>query len=373
MPHKSAKHSLLAAKILGGGAEIATATLAKVNRFALSPLSVEDVYVRSAIVAHSAIDRDNERFPETLLDEYAATLPGKGYFHNPSGHPGSFGGQRGPGQGLWFDATTADWTPAEFEVKTGEIPRLAPGKTMVKVLVGSFYVVRMAENEGMIKNIDAGVSRFISIGFSATGMKAVPNPVDESKTLFYEYVGPGEAQEASSVYLGAQPGASILKEKCAGCSNKSHNHEPEKTDEGDPMDENEKARMKALEDAKTAKEKELADIKSALGIGDGFGIEDAKAAIEAGKAYTKSLVSGIVHSRRLLGLMGDEADAIKSFESVMLKMPVGHLEAEEAALKKSLGSKGLDKRQIEGSDPNKGRGEGVGTKDLTKPENNEFI
>lgn len=72
-----------------------------INAFALKELKPEDVYVRSVYLAHNAIDRDREVFDDDLLNDFAATLPGKGFFVK---HPQGWDGESGPGEGLWFEA-----------------------------------------------------------------------------------------------------------------------------------------------------------------------------------------------------------------------------------------------------------------------------
>src|SRR4030042_5966181 len=94
------------------GAEVTPEILGKINRYALKTLSADEVFVRKYLMAHNAIDRDNERFSEKILDDFAATFPGKSFL---VGHD-----RRGPGKGLYFDALTEEMTPDQFKALTGE-------------------------------------------------------------------------------------------------------------------------------------------------------------------------------------------------------------------------------------------------------------
>ncbi|MBI5189944.1 MAG: hypothetical protein HZA22_04665 [Nitrospirae bacterium] len=385
--YKSPKNNLFGAKIVGAGIDVTPEILAKINRYALTPLTSEQVYVRKAIVAHSAVDRDNERFPEDLLDDYARTIPGKGYFNNPGGHPGSFGGQRGPGQGLWFDASTEEMTPPMFEEKTGERPKLAPGKTMIKVLWSWMYALKIADNEGMIANIEGGIHRHLSIGFGASDLVPVKDPGDQNRTLFYEYVGPGEAREASSVYLGAQHGAGFQKAAYPGCSHK-HDEDDNPNGGDEDMDYKElyETTKKELDDARKKAadqsvqlhkaETDLAALKEAVG-GNGT-VEDVKAIklmAGDGKAYRDSLVEKNVHAARLLGRIDDTPESTSSRKEFVGGWPIKHLEDETGVMLKELADKGLDKQQLPGGDGNDKRTKDApgGQKDLTSPEHNDWV
>jgi hypothetical protein len=77
------------------GAEVTPEILGKINRYALKKLNADEVFVRKYLMAHNAVDRDNERFPEKLLDDFAATFPGKSFL---VGHA-----RGGPGKGLYFE------------------------------------------------------------------------------------------------------------------------------------------------------------------------------------------------------------------------------------------------------------------------------
>jgi hypothetical protein len=183
------------------GAEVTPMILAKINRYALKQLTADEVFVRKYLMAHNVIDRDNERFPEKILDDFAATFPGKSFL---IGHE-----RGGPGKGLYFDASTEEMTPDQFKALTGEEARLPIDMQKVKVLWGWVYMLKAEFNESMIANIDAGIYRHASIGFKAADITPIKGEYDN--ILYWEYVPPGEALEGSLVWLGAQPGATAQK------------------------------------------------------------------------------------------------------------------------------------------------------------------
>lgn len=189
-------------KAVSVGLSADAAILGKINRFAMEELTAEQVFVRKQILAHNGIDRDNERFPENLLDDFAKTLPGKSvlYFHDKHYLP----------LGLYFDASTENMSPDKFQELTGEAIKLPSAVKQAKVLWAHYYVVKTPEIESTLANIEGGVYRHWSIGFGASDLVAVKQDVS-GPTQYYEYVAPGEAREGSLVWLGAQQGATSQK------------------------------------------------------------------------------------------------------------------------------------------------------------------
>jgi hypothetical protein len=184
------------------GVEVTGEILAKINKYALRELTPEEIFVRRFLMAHNAVDRDNERFPEPILDDFARTLPGKSLLNGHDRYTLPLG--------LYFDAFTEELTPEQFTALTGEEARLPEGVTMVKVLWGWVYMLKANFNASTTANIDAGIYRHASIGFKASDI--MPITGSYSNILYYEYVPPGEALEGSIVWLGAQPGATTQKQ-----------------------------------------------------------------------------------------------------------------------------------------------------------------
>lgn len=188
-------------KAAAQGAEVTPEILAKINKFAFRELTADEIFVRKYLMAHNAVDRDNERFSETLLDDFAKTFPGKSFLisHDRSKL----------GKGLFFDSLTEEMTPEQFTALTGEEARLPDGKSIVKVVWAWIYMLKAQFNQELIENIDAGIYRHASIGFRANDIAPVKGQFDQ--ILYWEYSPPGEALEGSLVWLGAQPGATAQK------------------------------------------------------------------------------------------------------------------------------------------------------------------
>jgi hypothetical protein len=176
--------------------------LRKINNFALKELDPEEIDTRRFLLCHNMIDRDNERFSETILGDFAKTLPGKSLLlgHNVNNL----------GKGLFFDARTETMSPLEFKSLTGEEACLPEGINTVMVLFAWVYMLKIPANEEIIANIEAGIYRHVSIGFKASDVIAIKKETN-GPVLFWEYAAPGEAREGSLVYLGAQPGATIKR------------------------------------------------------------------------------------------------------------------------------------------------------------------
>lgn len=183
------------------GAEVTPDLLSKINKFALRELTADEIFVRKYLMAHNAVDRDNERFSELLLDDFANTFPGKSLLNGHDRYALAIG--------LFFDAVTEEVTPQQFTAFTGEEARLPENISMVKVLWGWIYMLKAQFNEQMMANIDAGIYRHASIGFRANDIAPVKGQFDQ--ILYWEYSPPGEALEGSIVWLGAQQGATSQK------------------------------------------------------------------------------------------------------------------------------------------------------------------
>ena len=324
--------------------------MVKINSFALEPLTADQVYTRKYVVAHSGIDRDNERFSPELLADFARTLPGKGYFNNSGGHPASPGGQKGPGQGLWYDTEVKEMSPEEFETMTGNRPRLGPGESTIHALVGKMYTLKMPDNESMIANIRGGIHRHVSISFGAEGPVEVKSPGD-MRTLCREWQSPGEAYEASSVWLGAQPGAVAVKSACIGCSHKQE-HLTKGEDDMEPEVELKEARDKFsdLTVRYTTLENEHKSLKESLGIKDGISAADIKALAADGKAFREAQVKEYLRLGRLAGKLPDDPEKLKAKEAVIASFPMDFLADEIKGLRAEVMRTHPDQAELPGED-----------------------
>lgn len=328
----------------GAGVEVTADVLGKINHYALTPVTAEEVYVRRKILAHNGVDRDRERFTETLLDDFAATLPGKStlYAHDR--------GKFLP-LGLYFAATTEEISQEQFKQMTGEDPRLPAGVANVKVLWAWYYVIKTPEVESVIKNIEGGTYRHWSIGFSARELVSVKGPYDQ--TLYWEYLGPGEATEGSLVWLGAQQGATSQKNAKDGLGTDEVEHQLRGKD---------MKVLKALLGAAlgktfgetTTEENVVDEVKSALVAKDtqittlqaeAKGLKDMAA---TGKKYMDDLAADYARMKALLGECKEDEAEVTKMKGYAATLPADFLVGEVKALQKRVNEKFPAQGQLEG-------------------------
>lgn len=340
------RHKSFASGIKGAGAgvEVSAEILGKINRYALTPITADEVYVRRKILAHNGVDRDRERFNEALLDDFAATLPGKStlYAHDR--------GKFLP-LGLYFDATTEEISLEKFKELTGEDPRLPAGLAGVKVLWAWYYVIKTPEVESVLRNIEGGTYRHWSIGFSAKSLVSVKGPYDE--TLYWEYQGPGEATEGSLVWLGAQQGATSQKNAKAGLGTDDN----ENQQRGPDM-----KILKALLGAALGKsfgeavtdENLVDEVKSALAAKDAQvttlqaeakGLKDMA---DIGKKHIDALAADYARMKALLGECEEAEEAVKTMKGYASTLPPDFLVSEVKALQNRVNEKFPSQGQLEG-------------------------
>jgi len=307
-------------KALGAGADVTAEQLGKINGLAMVELTADAVYVRRFLLAHNCIDRDRERFNEALLDDFARTLPRKGLLWGHQWGP--------PGKGLFFDATTEEMTPEAFSALTGETPQLPPDTSMVKVLWGWAYMLKIAENEGVVANLDGGVYRHVSIGFKAESR--VPVTDQHGNVLFEEYKPKGEAIEGSLVLLGAQPGATAQKALDIDEASDAHISAPNDKGGSTSM---KWLKMIAAKLGKPDLTEETAGdaIAAALDAKDATITELTQKAAD-GEAYRKSLVDDCLKFGRLLKEMPDDEEGTKKKTEFIGTWPI----AEVKTLRDSL-------------------------------------
>jgi hypothetical protein len=310
-------------KTFGKGKQASDEQMAKINTFALEPLTADQVYVRRYLVAHNGIDRDRERFNDELLDQFAATLPGKGMFLD--GHPGGWNGSGAPGTGRWFAAGTELMSPQEFKQHTGEDIRLPDGINQVKVLWGESYLLKeISYIDEWTKLIDAGIVSFVSIGFSAP-RKTITDA--NGNYLHGEYYPNGEALEASLVWLGAQPGASAKSAK--GTQPEQPNRE-EETRMKEFLQKLEKALgLKQALTEDNALERIVAQVeeKDTQLVAKNQEIASLKAAASDGHAYRKALVDDAIRFGVLIDEIPSDEAGQKSESEFLTGLPIERLKS----------------------------------------------
>ena len=196
--------------------EVTVEELLKINEFTRKDLTAEDVYTFPVILCDNEIDRDNERFSIAALHKLAELFVGKtGIFdHDPSGHNQSA-------------------RIYETSVITDENhPMTAAGEPYM-ALSAKAYMVRTAANADLIKEIDAGIKKEVSVSCcigkcvcSVCGVNRYEGPCEHIKGKRYDgklcyglLDEPTDAYEWSFVAVPAQPRAGVTK---SGTSEKSN-------------------------------------------------------------------------------------------------------------------------------------------------------
>lgn len=187
--------------------EISAETLEKISKFSRRPMKAEEIYVFPIVLCDNEIDRDGERFSVGALETLAELFLGKtGVFDHS---------MRG-----------ADQTARIFETYTEQIVDKTTecGETYMRLMARA-YMVRTAENESLIKEIDAGIKKEVSVGCAVRKMTCSVcgsdyrqgNCTHEKGQLYggkkchCVLDDPTDAYEWSFVAVPAQPAAGVTK------------------------------------------------------------------------------------------------------------------------------------------------------------------
>lgn len=351
----------------GSGAECTPEMLAKINGYALTSLTAEQVFVRKFLMAHSCIDRDNECFPPEMLDQFATSMPGKSMLvgHNRRELP----------CGKFFDASTEEMTPEQFKAMTGEEPRLPDGMECCKVLWAWAYMVKTPGNEELTQQIDGGVCSHCSIGFAAADLTAVRKDPN-GPAQYYQYVSPGEALEGSLVWLGAQPGATAQKSL----------NDQDITDKGVSTMKMLVAMLVGLgikSLTETATEDQIAAGIKALVEEKDAKIKGLEPLAADGKAYRDDLIADTVKFAALLEEIGSDEKAKTDEETFLKSVPIARLKSQRDKYETKAREKfpthtiftGKDQsdREQRGKEGEQRNQETKGKKDFSSPVHNELF
>jgi hypothetical protein len=354
---------------MGEGAECTPEMLAKINRYALTPLKAEDVFVRKLLLAHNCIDRDNERFPDQMLEQFASSIVGKSLLigHN----------RKETGCGLFFDAYTETMAADQFKGMTEEEPRIPDGVDGCKVLWAWFYTLKTDSSSEWLKWIDGGITRHCSIGFAAADLVAIRKDPN-GPAMYWEYVPPGEALEGSLVWLGAQPGAGAYKQ--------ASQPETQKRQEEKSMKEflarlgkalglskalEEENAVEAVTNALAAKDAEIAELKKLEPLA------------EEGKAYRKGMIDDCLKFGALIEEIPSAAEEQAKEAAFLATFPVDRLKVMRDKYEAKAREKfpthtvftGKDQtdREKQAKDAETKSDESGKRKDFTRPEHNNLF
>lgn len=186
---------------------VSAETLKKINRYTKKKLSAGEVYVFSAVLCDNEIDRDGERFSVEALYALAPLFEGKTAILNHS-----------------MNAADQSARTFETQIVVDTTRKTACGENYTYLLAHS-YLPRIAKNETLIAEIDAGIKKEVSVGCaiakricSVCGADERQSPCGhrcgkeyDGKTCHYILDEPTDAYEWSFVAVPAQKNAGVTK------------------------------------------------------------------------------------------------------------------------------------------------------------------
>jgi hypothetical protein len=227
-------------------------------------------------------------------------------------------------------------TPEEFMAKTNEAIKLPEGVTMVHALMSDAYILALESNSDTRKKMNAGIIRFSSTGFKAPFYSITD---DNGNHIYGEYRPKGEALEGSLVWLGAQPGAGVMKglkphETAQSADAKGSPQQPEDKSKGDMPAMEKQLLIIGTTLGKTFKtETFAADILALIGEKDVANktLTDQVASLTLdaadGKAFRKSLIEDTIKAGVLLGDIKTDEASQKAEETYLMTVPIDRLKA----------------------------------------------
>ena len=191
----------------------ASADIALINQYALTPLEPEDVFCFSVVLCDNEVDRDLERFTDEALETLAAL----------------FVGRPGIKDHAW---STENQVARVYRAEVETTDEKTSDGRIRKQLVAGVYMLRNETTQPLIDSIEGGITKEVSVGFfvrkctcSVCGaqMNWLGCPNDHQKGQVYDgtlCVGlldePTDAYEFSFVAVPAQPRAGVTKAALAG-------------------------------------------------------------------------------------------------------------------------------------------------------------
>ena len=190
-------------------AEVSEEDLARINALAKSELKAEDIYTFAVRLCDNEVDRDWERFSVSALEKLGELFLGKSGIFD---HDWSAAGQ------------TARIYKTELGVESGI--RTEAGD-VYRYLKGYAYMLRSEKNAELIREIEGGIKKEVSVGCSVKRSVCSICGKDmnrgecqhhkgmeyEGRLCYAELQEPTDAYEWSFVAVPAQRGAGVMKKR----------------------------------------------------------------------------------------------------------------------------------------------------------------
>lgn len=190
------------------------ADIALINQYSVKELTSQDVFCFSIILCDNEVDRDTERFTSDSLDKLAPLFLGKSVLFDHR----------------W---STEKQVARLYRTFVEELPEKTVMGEPKKVLRGNAYMLRTEETAELIKEIEGGIKKEVSVGChmggcncSICGEKLSYNwqtgkflcendhfkgDTYDGKMCVGDLVDPKDAYEVSFVAVPAQKGAGVTK------------------------------------------------------------------------------------------------------------------------------------------------------------------
>ena len=183
--------------------------LALIYRWTRRELAAEEVYVFQANLCDNEIDRDGERFTRAALEKLAGLLVGKTGLFDHSGKTG--------------DQVMRIYSAQVIEDRARQTSLGEP----YAALNARVYLLRGGENEALIRAIDGGIKKEVSVScavkrvvcsvcgktYGREGCNHRKGEVYDGKPCHAVLDEPTDAYEFSFVAVPAQPAAGVTKKK----------------------------------------------------------------------------------------------------------------------------------------------------------------
>ena len=182
-------------------------TMDEINCFTVRTLNAEDVYLFKLAICDNDIDRDIERFTESTLHQFSKMFIGKSVIFD-------------------HDPKASNQTARVYRSEVEETEKSNQLGTPIIRVIAYCYMPKTAGNEELRQNIDAGITKEVSVGVSVA--KAVCSICGKNRTLEYcthrkgekydgrlcyvELAGAKDAYEISFVAIPAQRAAGVVKQ-----------------------------------------------------------------------------------------------------------------------------------------------------------------
>lgn len=159
--------------------EVTDAELRAINKYALAPLSAEDVFTFKAVLCDNEVDRQSERFTVKALEELKKLFLGKTVIKDHS----------------W---SANDQVARIYATELVQTEKVNKSGEMYTQLVAHCYMVKTASNADLIAEIKGGIKKEGSVGFRASSAICSICGTDNAKNYCRHWPGKSYEKEGGA-------------------------------------------------------------------------------------------------------------------------------------------------------------------------------